>query len=77
MRPRTVGQTWRGRRRLRCDVKKRRGEVREFESSKVEGEGDVSRGDAEAQRKQAAREAVRLELGEKRSTLNAQLSTLK
>ena len=40
-------------------------------------DGEVSRGDAEAQRKQAAREAVRLELAEKRSTLNAQLSTLK
>jgi hypothetical protein len=39
--------------------------------------GDVSRGDAETQRKQAAREAVMRELAEKRSTLNAQLSPLK
>ena len=44
--------------------------VREFESSKVEGTGrDVSRGDAETQRKLAARAAVMRELAEKRSTL--------
>jgi hypothetical protein len=42
--------------------------VRKFESSKFEGE-DVSRGDAEARRLEAAREAVKRELAEKRSTL--------
>jgi hypothetical protein len=51
--------------------------VREFESSKVEGKGEVSRGEAETRRKQAARAAVMRELAEKRSTLNAQLTTLK
>jgi len=41
--------------------------LREFESSKVEGDGDFSRKDAKAQRLAAAREAVRLELAKKRS----------
>ena len=43
--------------------------MREFESSKVEGEGEISRKDAKAQRLAAAREAVKRELAEKRSTL--------
>lgn len=45
---------------------------------KAEGEnGDVSRGNAEAQRKQAARESVRLELAKRRLTLNVEHRTLK
>jgi hypothetical protein len=55
----------------RAKAAKRSALLREFESSKVEGAGtgSVSRGDAETQRRKAAREAVMRELAEKRSTL--------
>jgi len=41
----------------------------------VDGNGEVSRKDAKAQRVEAARETVLRELAEKRSTFNAQLSS--